>query len=76
MSWCRTPTSSYASITMRGSWKPWAAARPTPRKLRELAGGSGAELDRRWRINMMLNKWLDYLFEVGHSLEGAERALS
>jgi hypothetical protein len=38
-------------------------------KLRELAGGSGAELDRRWRINMMLNKWLDYLFEVGHSLD-------
>jgi uncharacterized protein len=37
-------------------------------KLRELAGGSGAELDRRWRMNMMLNKWLDYLFEVGHSL--------
>jgi len=35
-----------------------------------LAGGSEAELelDRRWRINMMLNKWLDYLFDVGHSL--------
>jgi uncharacterized protein YqiB (DUF1249 family) len=37
-------------------------------KLRELARSSGAELDRRWRLNMMLNKWLDYLFEVGHSL--------
>ena len=37
-------------------------------KLRELAGGSGAELDRRWRVNMMLNKWLDYLFDVGHNL--------
>jgi hypothetical protein len=24
----------------------------------------------------LLNKWLDYLFEVGHSLGGAERALS
>jgi uncharacterized protein YqiB (DUF1249 family) len=38
-------------------------------KLRELAKSSSAELDRRWRLNMMLNKWLDYLFEVGHSLE-------
>jgi uncharacterized protein len=42
--------------------------RHTHHKLRELAGGSGAELDRRWRINMMLNKWLDYLFDVGHCL--------
>ena len=45
-------------------------------KLRELAGSSNAELGRRWRLNMLLNKWLDYLFEVGHSLRGAERALS
>ena len=37
-------------------------------KLRELASHSGAELDRRWRINMMLNKWLDYLGDVGHLL--------
>jgi hypothetical protein len=42
--------------------------RHTHHKLRELAGDSGAELDRRWRVNMMLNKWLDYLFDVGHSL--------
>jgi len=46
-------------------------------KLRELAGnGSSAELDRRWRLNMILNKWLDYLFEVGHSLNGGGHALS
>jgi len=45
-------------------------------KLRELAGSSNAELNRRWRLNMLLNKWLDYLFEVGHSLDSAERALS
>ena len=45
-------------------------------KLRELAESSNAELDRRWRLNMLLNKWLDYLFEVGHSLGAAERALS
>jgi uncharacterized protein YqiB (DUF1249 family) len=38
-------------------------------KLKELAGDSGRELDRRWRINMMLNKWLDYLSEVGHSFD-------
>lgn len=44
-------------------------------KLRELARSNGAELDRRWRLNMLLNKWLDYLFEVGHSLDGAERPL-
>jgi uncharacterized protein YqiB (DUF1249 family) len=46
--------------------------RHTHHKLRELAGDSGAELDRRWRINMMLNKWLDYLFDVGHSIGGAD----
>ena len=45
-------------------------------KLRELAKGSNAELDRRWRLNMLLNKWLDYLFEAGHSLGGSERSLS
>jgi uncharacterized protein YqiB (DUF1249 family) len=42
--------------------------RHTHHKLRELARDSGAELDRRWRINMMLNKWLDYLSDVGHIL--------
>jgi len=42
--------------------------RHTHHKLRELACDSSAELDRRWRINMMLNKWLDYLFDVGHTL--------
>jgi uncharacterized protein YqiB (DUF1249 family) len=45
-------------------------------KLRELAKSSSAELDRRWRLNMLLNKWLDYLFEVGHSLGSEGRALS
>ena len=27
---------------------------------------SDAELTRRWQINMMLNKWLDYLIDSGH----------
>lgn len=25
------------------------------------------ELDRKWRNNIMLNKWLDYLIDVNHS---------
>ena len=37
-------------------------------KLKELSLAPDTELDRRWRINMMLNKWLDYLLDVGHSL--------
>jgi len=45
-------------------------------KLREIACSSNAELDRRWRLNMLLNKWLDYLFEAGHTLGSAERVLS
>jgi uncharacterized protein YqiB (DUF1249 family) len=45
-------------------------------KLRELAGGSGAELERRWRVNMLLNKWLDYLFDVGHTLNRSAAYLS
>ncbi len=42
------------------------AAHHRHRKLQELALSHEAELDRRWRRNMMLNKWLDYLTEVGH----------
>lgn len=40
-------------------------------KLQELAAFESAavhslELDRRWRNNIMLNKWLDYLLDMGH----------
>src|SRR5690606_4111606 len=36
-------------------------------KLQELAAQeAAAELDRRWRNNIMLNKWLDYLLDMGH----------
>ena len=35
--------------------------------LRQLATVGSAELDRRWRRNMVLNKWLDYLLDMGHS---------
>jgi uncharacterized protein len=35
--------------------------------LQEIARAhSAAELDRRWRSNIMLNKWLDYLLDMGH----------
>jgi uncharacterized protein YqiB (DUF1249 family) len=35
-------------------------------QLKALARGHPSELDRRWRNNIMLNKWLDYLLEMGH----------
>jgi len=35
-------------------------------KLKELALTHSAELDRRWQRNITLNKWLDYLLDVGH----------
>ena len=34
--------------------------------LRQLVRTHRAELDRRWRSNIVLNKWLDYLYEQGH----------
>jgi uncharacterized protein YqiB (DUF1249 family) len=34
--------------------------------LRKLVKEQGRELSRRWRRNMVLNKWLDYLSEQGH----------
>ncbi|NNC65891.1 MAG: DUF1249 domain-containing protein [Gammaproteobacteria bacterium] len=35
-------------------------------KLREIALRHSLELGRRWRNNIMLNKWLDYLLDMGH----------
>jgi len=45
-----------------------AAARDSHRHhlLRQLGEAHAEELDRRWRHNIMLNKWLDYLLEMGH----------
>jgi uncharacterized protein YqiB (DUF1249 family) len=34
--------------------------------LQQLALRHSFELGRRWRRNIMLNKWLDYLLEMGH----------
>jgi hypothetical protein len=39
----------------------------THAKLRELALRHSLELGRRWRRNIMLNKWLDFLLDMGHS---------
>jgi uncharacterized protein YqiB (DUF1249 family) len=36
------------------------------RLLREIDQSHAGELNRRWHINMMLNKWLDYLLDSGH----------
>ena len=36
-------------------------------KLREIALRHTVELGRRWRNNIMLNKWLDYLLDMGHA---------
>ncbi len=35
-------------------------------QLRKLVLEHREELDRRWRLNVVLNKWLDYLAEQGH----------
>ena len=35
-------------------------------RLRKLVNEHRRELDRRWRRNIVLNKWLDYLSEQGH----------
>jgi uncharacterized protein YqiB (DUF1249 family) len=34
--------------------------------LRRLVFEHQEELDRRWRFNIVLNKWLDYLYDQGH----------
>ena len=35
-------------------------------KLHEFCQTHSYELDARWKSNMMLNKWLDYLLDMGH----------
>jgi uncharacterized protein YqiB (DUF1249 family) len=42
------------------------ARRPGHPALRALRGGAERELDQRWALNMMLNKWLEYCLERGH----------
>ena len=43
----------------------WADAIPHP-ALQALRRDSERELDQRWALNMMLNKWLEYCRERGH----------
>jgi len=43
----------------------WAQA-PAHPALRALRRGAERELDQRWAMNMMLNKWLEYCVERGH----------
>ncbi|MEL7310174.1 MAG: DUF1249 domain-containing protein [Pseudomonadota bacterium] len=35
--------------------------------LRDIAASHRETLDSRWQRNMLLNKWLEYLLDVGHS---------
>jgi hypothetical protein len=43
----------------------WASQSAHP-ALRALRRDAERELDQRWALNMMLNKWLDYCMERGH----------
>ena len=43
----------------------WATSLGHP-ALRALRRDVERELDQRWALNMMLNKWLDYCMERGH----------
>lgn len=42
------------------------AERHRHHKLKEWAATHTAELGRRWQRNLMLNKWLEYLTDLGH----------
>ena len=42
------------------------ASQPVHPTLRALKRTAERELDQRWALNMMLNKWLDYCMERGH----------
>jgi uncharacterized protein YqiB (DUF1249 family) len=44
----------------------WSVDRHRHYKLQERASLHGTALGARWRSNIMLNKWLDYLLEMQH----------
>jgi len=44
----------------------WPLDRPEP--YGRHPGEAGRELQQRWLFNNMLNKWLDYCLDLGHSL--------
>ncbi|NNF51852.1 MAG: DUF1249 domain-containing protein [Gammaproteobacteria bacterium] len=39
--------------------------------LQRMAGSCGEQLERRWRRNMMLNKWLEYCADCNHDFSAA-----
>lgn len=39
--------------------------------LQQISGAFGAELARRWRHNMMLNKWLEYCADRNHDFSAS-----
>ena len=45
-------------------------------KLQELTRVHSRELGWRWRNNMTLNKWLDYLLDMGHGFAGQSATIS
>jgi uncharacterized protein YqiB (DUF1249 family) len=51
-----------ARLAEAQEWAP----QPGHPALRALRRGAERELDQRWALNMMLNKWLDYCMERGH----------
>lgn len=58
----RIRTYADAHLAEAQSW----ASNPAHPALRALRRGAERELDQRWALNMMLNKWLDYCMERGH----------
>jgi uncharacterized protein YqiB (DUF1249 family) len=44
----------------------WPMAQPEP--YGRDPGHAGRELEQRWLFNNMLNKWLEYCLDLGHSL--------
>ncbi|HET7649395.1 MAG TPA: DUF1249 domain-containing protein [Gammaproteobacteria bacterium] len=45
--------------------------RPRHAALRGIWLPAGSELDRRWSLNIMLNKWLEYCLDHGHEFRSA-----
>ena len=67
------PRVTYPDLTLRiyldanlAEAQGWAAQHDHP-ALRELRAAAERELDQRWARNMMLNKWLEYCMDRGHS---------
>jgi hypothetical protein len=51
------------------------AQRPHHRALSRYARAAATEVERRWLMNVMLNKWLEFCLESGHGARGPLRAV-